>query len=118
MVKLLEILLNNYLLISLLKKPGIYNKFFEAIDVFNLPDPINKDKPLINNLYIPNILFQSEDTETPIMKPFSFYTYQGSLTSPPCNERTIVYVASRPVQLSTTQIILFQESLRVPDLIS
>jgi len=99
------------------KKPGIYNKFFEAIDVFNLPDPINKEKPLINNLYIPNILFQSDDTETPMMKPFSFYTYQGSLTSPPCNERTIVYVASRPVQLSTTQITLFQEALRVPDLI-
>ena len=34
------------------KKPGVYNKFFESIDVFNLPDPINKQKPLINNLYI------------------------------------------------------------------
>ena len=99
------------------KKPGVYNKFFESIDVFNLPDPINKQKPLINNLYIPNILFTSDDTETPMMKPYSFYTYQGSLSSPPCNERTIVYVASRPVELSTTQITLFQEALRVPDLV-
>lgn len=51
------------------------------------------------------------------MKPFSFYTYQGSLTAPPCSERTIHYVASKPIYLSTTTITLFQEALRVPDLV-
>ena len=52
------------------------------------------------------------------MKPFSFYTYQGSLTFPPCTERTIMYVTSKPIQLGTTAIQLFQEALRVPDMMN
>ena len=50
------------------------------------------------------------------MIPFSFYTYEGSLTKPPCNENTIHYVASEPIPLSNTVIELFKESLRIPDL--
>ena len=99
------------------KKPGVYNQFFDDIDIFNLPDSMNKEKEINNSLYIPKLLFRSDDKEDiPLMKPFSFYTYQGSLSSPPCNERTIVYVASKPIQLSNTVVSLFQEALRIPDL--
>ena len=50
------------------------------------------------------------------MNPFSFYTYSGSLTAPPCNEKTIHYVASQPIGVSSTVIELFKEALRIPDL--
>jgi hypothetical protein len=50
------------------------------------------------------------------MTPFSFYTYSGSLTTPPCNEKTIHYVASEPIGISSTVIELFKEALRIPDL--
>ena len=52
------------------------------------------------------------------MKPFSFYTYDGSLSFPPCTETTIIYVASKIQPISTTALQLFQESLRVPDLMN
>jgi carbonic anhydrase len=99
------------------KKPGVYNQFFEDIDIFSLPDAINKEKDLNNNLFIPKLFYRTDDTDVPVMKPFSFYTYQGSLTSPPCSERTIMYVASKPIKLSTTTLQLFEEALRVPDLV-
>ena len=51
-----------------------------------------------------------------MMKPFSFYTYQGSLTAPPCTERTIMYIAAKPIELGTTALQLFEEALRMPDL--
>jgi len=42
------------------KKAGVYNKFFDDLDVFNLPDSINKEKPLVNSLYIPKLFFRSD----------------------------------------------------------
>ena len=50
------------------------------------------------------------------MVPFSFYTYQGSLTAPPCTQRTIMYVAAKPIPLGTTALKLFEEAIRMPDL--
>ena len=52
------------------------------------------------------------------MRPFDFYTYQGSITFPPCTERTIVYVAAKPIQIGSTALQLFQEALRIPDIIT
>ena len=49
------------------------------------------------------------------MTPFSFYTYEGSLTFPPCTERTLYYVHADPLELSSTAIALFKEALKKPD---
>jgi carbonic anhydrase len=100
------------------KKPGAYNKFIDDLDFFNLPNPLNKEVEITNNINIAKIFYSADDTDLPVWKPFSFYTYQGSLTSPPCTERTIMYVASKPLPISTTALQLFQEALRVPDLIN
>ncbi len=100
------------------KKPGVYNKFIDDVDFFTLPNPIHHEKDLNNNIYIPKVFYNSEDQDVAIMKDFSFYTYQGSLTEPPCTERTIIYVAAKPIPLGWTAIQLFQEALRMPDLIS
>lgn len=97
------------------KKPGKYNKFIDDVDFFNLPSASMKERDILNNLYIPKILHSSEEDDIPIMKPFSFYTYQGSIPYPPCSERTVVYVAANPIPLGTTAITLFEEANRLPD---
>jgi carbonic anhydrase len=99
-------------------EPGVYNKFLEDLDYFNLPNSITKKRELQKSLFIPNFLYEVNEfnTEVPIMKPFSFYTYSGSLPFPPCTERTIHYVASKPLRVSTTTIALFKEALRMPDM--
>jgi len=98
------------------KAPGIYNKFLNQLDIFNLPNPLDKERDLQKELYIPDILFNLNEESPSSMIPFSFYTYEGSLTRPPCSEKTIHFVASEPIGLSSTVISLFKESLRIPDL--
>jgi carbonic anhydrase len=96
-------------------KPGIYNKFIDTIEFFNLPNPFDKVRTLHNKLFIPDILNNIDEDSSPIMKNFSFYTYQGSITNPPCNENVIHYVASNPIEESVTALDLFKEALREPD---
>lgn len=101
------------------KKPGVYNKFIDDIDFFSLPSPVGKrERNIESNLYIPKIFYDSEDEDIPIMNDFSFYTYDGSLTYPPCTERTIVYVAEEPIPIGSTAISLFEEAMRIPDMMS
>lgn len=95
--------------------PGKYNRFIDSLDFYSLPNPINNYRELYNDIYIPNVLFKSEDESIPVMTPFSFYTYEGSLTFPPCTERTTYYVHADPIELSSTAIALFKEALRKPD---
>lgn len=100
------------------KKAGIYNQFIDDLDFYNLPNPKTKQVELTKNIYIPKIFFNYEgenDTQVIRMKPFSFYTYQGSLPFPPCTERTIHFVASEPIPIGSTAVRLFQEALRMPD---
>jgi carbonic anhydrase len=97
------------------KKSGIYNKFLDDIDFFNLPNPAFPERDITNNLFIPKIFYTSTDDNIPVMRPFSFYTYQGSITFPPCSEKTIHYVVSQPIPLGSTLLNLMKEALRVPD---
>jgi carbonic anhydrase len=97
--------------------PGIYNKFFEDLDIFNIPNPYTRKENIIKSLYIPKLMYDTFDDKIEL-KPFSFYTYQGSLMVPPCTEQTIVYVASKPLQISTTTLFLLKEALKKPDLMS
>jgi len=110
--------ISNHLVLSFLfvKKPGVYNKFLDDIDFFNLPNPVGIEKKMENDLFIPKIFYNSEEEDIPIMKPFSMYTYQGSLTAPPCTQRTIHYVAADPIEIGSTALDLFQEAIRMPDL--
>ena len=103
------------------KKAGVFNMFIDDIDFLNLPNPLSKKESLDNSLYIPKILYSTGNknkSTTFNMKPFSFYTYQGSLMFPPCTEETIQYVASDPLPIGSTVLTLFEEALRVPDLIA
>jgi len=105
------------LILSILFKrtPGVSNKFMESIDFFNLPNPTDTFRDLNQGIFVPYVFFDAENEDIPFLKPFSFFTYEGSLTFPPCTERTIVYVTSNPIPLSSTIIDLFRESLNAPD---
>jgi carbonic anhydrase len=98
------------------KQPGVFNKFLDDLDFFNLPDPLMRERNINTSIYIPKIFYNAADDEFPLIKPFSFYTYQGSLTNPPCTQRTVMYVASKPLPIGTTVLRLFEEAIRHPDL--
>lgn len=96
-------------------KPGVFNKFIDKLDFFDLPSPTDKFRELSQTLYLPHILLNSDDEDLSVMIPFSFYSYQGSTSAPPCNESTIHFVVSKPIELSNTALELFKEALRLPD---
>ena len=110
--------INKQVVLSFLfkKKAGYYNKFIENIDYTNLPNKLDK-MDFIGEIFIPQILFNTSDnepTDDSIQKKisnFSFYTYEGSLSFPPCTERTINYVASEPLFISPITLELFKEAL-------
>lgn len=95
--------------------PGKYNKFIDSLDFYSLPNPTDTFRDLFNDIYIPNVLYSSDDEDIPVLKSYSFYTYEGSLTFPPCTERTTYYVTADPIELSSTAISLFKEALKKPD---
>ena len=98
------------------RKPGVYNKFIDDVDFFSLPNPYHTEREITNNLFIPKIFYSSTSEDIPVMKPFSFYTYQGSITFPPCTERTIHYVAADPIPIGSAPLQLIKEAIRVPDM--
>lgn len=108
---------NNKIILSFLfeRKPGAYNQFIEDLDYFNLPNYRNPQREIKNKIYIPKIFYSLESEDLTIMKPFSFFTYQGSLTTPPCTENVTYFVASEPVSLSSTAIQMFAEAIRVSE---
>ena len=97
------------------KTPGIYNKFLDDIDLFNLPNPSHKSEIIKNNLFLPKIFYTADNEDIPVLKPFSFFTYQGSITFPPCTERTIHYVVSDPIPLGSTSLDMIKEAIKLPD---
>ena len=98
------------------KNAGTYNKFIDDLDFFNLPNPMEKEKELKANLHINKLFYNSNENEYPFWKPFSFYTYRGSISQPPCAEKTIVYVASETLKIGSTALELFREAIRMPDM--
>lgn len=101
------------------KKAGYYNKFLDDLDFYNLPNQYFKEKEILNNIFIPKILYSvngDSPDDLPVMKPFSFYTYDGSLTMPPCSEDTIHYVASEPIPVGSVVLDLAKEALKMADM--
>jgi carbonic anhydrase len=97
------------------QKPGVYNKFLEDLDIFSLPNEDNPERDIKNDLYIPRIFYNTDEDSDLNFRPFSFYTYQGSLSMPPCSEGTIHYVASETIPLASVPIQLFKEALKRKD---
>lgn len=98
------------------RTPGAQNQFTEDLNMFDLPGPLDKEKDILEEIDINKINHEEKVFGDIVqLKPFSFYTYQGSLSFPPCTENTIVYVASEPLKIGSTALQMIQESTRVPD---
>jgi carbonic anhydrase len=97
------------------QRPGVYNKFLEDLDIFSLPSEDNPERDIKTDLYIPKIFYNSDEESDIHFRPFSFYTYQGSLSMPPCSEGTIHYVASQTIPIASVPIELFKEALKRKD---
>ena len=76
----------NKAVLSLLykKEPGAKVRFFQGVDMINLPNPILKNSLDVfkKDLNVYDLL--DEDMITPPLASFSFFKYQGSFTTPPC----------------------------------
>jgi hypothetical protein len=100
------------------KKAGIYNKFIDTLDIYNLPNPSEPLRDITESLFIPYAFLESNSPDMPIINPFSFYTYSGSETQPPCAERTIVYVTSKPIFIGSVALEMFKEAIKKPDFLN
>ena len=98
------------------KKPRVFNAFHDDLIEFGLPNSVNTKTVIMKNLYIPKIQYDTEYKGEYVLKPFSFFTYQGSISHPPCTERTIRYVVSDPIPISGITLAQFEEALRIPNM--
>lgn len=91
---------DKYAVISFLfeKSPGEFNDFIDSLDYLNIgsSSTINVD---LNLILLPNY-------------NYSFYTYQGSLTTPPFNDKTIHYVIDNIIPISNTCIEMFKSAIQ------
>ena len=46
--------------------------------------------------------------------PFSYFKYQGSRTSPPCEEAVTWFVVSEIFPVSSTVLVMFRDVLNIP----
>lgn len=100
------------------RTPGAKNPFIEDLNYFELPSPLKTKHDIEEMIDINKINMQPEDVGAiNSMEPFNFYTYEGSLSFPPCTENTIVYVAAKPLKIGSTALELFQEAGRIPDMV-
>jgi len=100
------------------KKAGVFNKFIDKLNIFNLPNPNEPYRDITQSLFIPYAFLDASDPDIELMNPFSFYTYSGSETQPPCAERTVVYVTSKPINIGSVAIEMFREAIKTPDSIN
>lgn len=90
--------------------PGTSNLFFDkTINILDLPDYQNPTKMLHKSIDLRHLfLLNEEDT----YNGFSYFQYEGSLTSPPCQEETTWYIVSSPLPISYTAVEYFKDSLK------
>jgi len=81
----------------LLSPTGIENSFIQA--VWN-HTPLVRNEPVVPPGLMVNIL-------DAMPRDGSYYTYMGSLTTPPCTEGVTWYVMKAPVEISPDQVAIF-----------
>lgn len=96
--------------------PGVTKNVFQKLDIMNLPNPKeNIGKNVIREKLHPlNFLFDEEKDAT-AATPFNYYIYTGSQTQPPCAEYVYWIIADEQMEVSSSVIGMFMDSLIDPD---
>jgi len=93
--------------------PGAKNMFFDHdLNILDLPDQTEKKKTIKNDINLQHLFL---DDEHDLFQPFSYYQYEGSLTTPPCQEETTWFVTSKAIPISYTTVEYIKDSLKTPN---
>ncbi len=85
--------------LGVLVQEGEANSEIETI-LANLPAEQNKENPIVKSLFNPMKFFP---------EPQNYFSYPGSLTTPPCGEKVAWQVMRKPITMSAKQIESFTE---------
>lgn len=91
---------NTYTVISILAKEGPKSQLFEFFESF-LPINLNKTKEIHQSLDLTSLFPANSD----------FYTYGGSLTTPPCTESVNWVVFKTPIIVSVDEILKLKNNM-------
>ena len=85
------------------KEPGATRKVFEKIDLMNLPNPaVEVGEDVLKAKLHPFDFLYDDETDVVQNAPFNYFIYQGSNTSPPCEEYVIWIIPDKRFKVSTT----------------
>lgn len=95
------------------KKAGINNGFWDTVDVMDLP---NADHPkgeglIKQDFHLFQMLFETlAEAECNKHLPFNYFTYDGSLTTPGCDEFVSWYVMDLPFAINNVALEFMHDS--------
>lgn len=101
------------------QKPGKNNDFFNFMDFLELPNIYKEKMDLKDNVKIDiEKLFQDTDDDFEYNGYFSYWRYEGSLTSPPCDEHVRWFIIDKPVNLGYADLEMVKGVLTIPQMSS
>jgi len=97
------------------KEPGATKPVFQKIDLMNLPNPSsNEGSDIITDKLHPLNFMFDEESDIVSNTPFNYFIYEGSNTSPPCEEFVYWIIPEETFKISSTVISMFMDSLLDP----
>jgi carbonic anhydrase len=94
---------NSYIVIAILVEQGEPDPAFDFLEK-NLPIYVGETKEVNSNYYFGSTFPEMYGKDT-----LNIYSYQGSLTTPPCTESVLWIVIKDPTYASASQIEILQK---------
>jgi len=96
------------------QEAGVQNKFIQALNVMDLPSVYNREAELTDKIDLIDLM--ASPLEPGIFRPFSYFTYTGSIPQPPCEEETLWIIKKDPILASYTALDLLRDVFNPPAL--
>lgn len=95
-------------------EPGKANEFLNSLDLTRIPNVVQLDKTFLAkgvDSVMLNDMWNSPDDGLRVQDDFSYFYYEGSLTSPQCEQGVHWFIVSDPFQLGNAYITMLKEAL-------